>query len=31
LTKDVKDILVHNNIKAEDIPHFIPIRQTSVS
>ncbi len=24
LTKDVKDILKHNNINAEDIPHFIP-------
>ena len=24
LTKDVKDILEHNNIKSEDIPHFIP-------
>ena len=24
LTKDVKDILEHNNIKSEDITHFIP-------
>ncbi len=24
LTKDVKDILEHNNIKSEDIEHFIP-------
>jgi 3-oxoacyl-[acyl-carrier-protein] synthase-3 len=24
LTKDVKDILEHNNIKSEDIKHFIP-------
>lgn len=24
LTKDVKDILAHNNINSEDIPHFIP-------
>ena len=24
LTKDVKDILQKNNIKAEDIPHFVP-------
>jgi len=24
LTKDVKDILAHNNIKSEDIKHFIP-------
>jgi len=24
LTKDVKDILQHNNIKSEDIKHFIP-------
>ena len=24
LTKDVKDILAHNNISTEDIPHFIP-------
>ena len=24
LTKDVKDILAKNNIKSEDIPHFVP-------